>query len=380
MAGRSAPIAGRLLEMVRLDPGNRPPVLDREAVETLVPLANFEGVASWFRHRVIETGQDSDSPAALQLRTLVLNETARSLKLYAATVQVLELFTRQNIRVIPLKGIAYAALGSRFPYLRFRSTGDIDLLVEPGSARRAWQLLVDAGFRRTETPSVHPDHHHHPTLVGDLEVPVEIHASASLFWSDSFSWQRLGEGARQLTWQGRPLEVPSTTELCWHALIHSLGDGASGCRLRGFLTVGALLRDEAIDWELLGSRLENERVREHDSRHLVPVRAARRWLGVAAWLAGIESPEGIASGSAIPDLIPLLEFRRQRISRRPETTAAQARTASWMEEGTRAALGLGLRRLGHWHPKRFRPKQLVASLFYQSAYRINVFGARSRNP
>ncbi len=355
-------------------------MLDRETVEALVPLVNFEGVASWFRHRLIETGQDSDAPPGpTELRILAWNETAMSLRLAAATVQVLELFSRQNIQVIPLKGIAYTALSTRLPYFRFRPAGDIDLLVEPGSAPRAWQLLVDAGFRRTETPSVHPDHHHLPTLVNDLQIPVEVHASASLFWSDSFSWQRFGEAARQVSWQGRSLLIPSTTELCWHALIHNLGDGASGCRLRRFLTVAALLRDEALDWELLGSRLENEVIREHDSRHPVPRRAAHRWLGVAAWLGGIQVPPAIPFRSAIPDFVGLLEFRRQQLLHWPALPEAQARSASWLDEGTRVAFGLGLRRLGHWHPKWRRPHRLLASLFYQSLYRVSLSGRRSRS-
>jgi len=371
-------VAERYLETIRLVPAVSSQRLDRETLEAMAPLARFGRIGSWLWHRLVESGQTELSPSMqAELKNQSRAEAAAMLKLVATTLRVFDLLSRQGIRVIPLKGVAYATLGTQFPFFRFRSSGDIDLLVEPGAAEQAWRILVEAGFQKIATPSVHPDHHHLPTLVGDFQVPVEIHSAASLFWSEALSWERLGQRTRSVTWHGCQIEVASTTELCWHALIHSLGDGAAGCRLRNFLTVAALLRDEALDWELLVTRLNEEPIREHDSRHPIPNRAVRRWFAIAAWLAGTSPPADLGSPD-LPELVRLLEFRRRRLSRWPAAPEAQIRAATWLEEATRTTLGLGFRRLGHWQPKHRRPMRLIESFFYQSVCRFSAFGLRLR--
>ena len=338
----------------------------------MIPLARYERIGGWLWNQVLGAGQTGVSPTTqAELKNLARIEAATTLKLVATTSRVLDLLVGQGIRVIPLKGLAYSALSFQFPYFRFRSPGDLDLLVAPGTAERAWKLLTAAGFHRTPIPSVHPDHHHLPTLIGDFQVPVEIHSAASLFWSEELSWERLGKGTRRVTWHGCQLDVPAPTELCWHALIHSLGDGAPGCRMRNFLTVAALLRDGDIDRELFASRLEQESIREHDSRHPVPEKAVQRWLAIARWLAGATSSAG-SGADPLPDLVRLLAFRVRRLSRWPTAPRAQTRALTWMGEATRVALKLGIRRLGHWQPKRRRPQRMIESLFYQSLYRVST--------
>jgi hypothetical protein len=245
---------------------------------------------------------------------------------------------------------------------------DVDLLVEPGSSERAWQLLLDTGVGTIgPIPSVHPDHHHHPTLVTDLNVPVEIHSSASLFWSDTESWRRLHTNARQLTLRDCPVLVPEPTELFWHGVVHSLGDGPQGCRLRSFLTAAALLVDGTeLDWDRIRTRIEKDRIREHDSRQPVPASSVRRWLSMAAWLGGIELPAGMGDDSVRERLVRLLEFRRRDLAAWP--LDRPPRVEQRIQEAARAELGLGLTRLGHWQPRSRQPKRLLSSLFYRLLY------------
>jgi hypothetical protein len=366
-------IAERFLEVVRLGPPGSGFQLDPESLEAMILLARYERIGGWLWNQVLGTaraGRPAPGPAQDELKRLARIEAAMTLKLVATTSRVLGLLSGQGIQVIPLKGLAYSALSSQFPFFRFRSPGDLDLLVAPGTAERAWRILTEAGFARTSTPSVHPDHHHLPTLIGDFQVPVEIHSAASLFWSEQLSWERLGESSRLVVWQGCELHVPAPTELCWHALIHSLGDGAPGCRMRNFLTVAALLRDGDVDLGLLASRMKQERIREHDSRHPVPDKAAQRWLDIATWLAGTAPSTG-RSSDHLPDLVRLLAFRLKRLSHWPAEPAAQDRALTWMGEATRVALGLGLRRLGHWQPQHRQPRRIIESFLYQSLYRIS---------
>ena len=50
----------------------------------------------------------------------------------------------ENIRVMLLKGAALAT--TVYPSFAARPMGDLDILVRPGEAQRAWQCLVDAGW------------------------------------------------------------------------------------------------------------------------------------------------------------------------------------------------------------------------------------------
>lgn len=371
MTAKTRSVVTTFLEMVRLGPSRSPSRLDGELLEAMLPLARYERIGSWLWNQLLVAQNVVPDAIPGELKNLARFEAATSLRLVATTTRVLQLLSEQGIRVIPLKGLAYSALSSQFSFFRFRSAGDIDLLVQPGTAERAWRVLTEAGFVPISTPSVHPDHHHLPSLIGDLRVPVEIHSAASLFWSQELSWKRLGEGTRPVAWHGCQLDVPGSTELCWHALIHSLGDGDSGCLMRNFLTVAALIRDGAVDWQILTTRLKQERIVEHDARHRVPVRAARRWLDIAVWLAGAAPPAGRGS-DPVSHLARLLEFRLRRLLSWPAGEAAQDRAQTWMGEATRAAIGLGVRRLGHWQPKYRQPGRIIESFLYQSLYRIRT--------
>ena len=81
------------------------------------------------------------------LRQGVEKSTLKALTQAAKLVQLLRRFEEANIRVLPLKGpvLAMQAYGS----LKLRHVGDLDLLVDPGSAWEADRLLKDAGYVRT---------------------------------------------------------------------------------------------------------------------------------------------------------------------------------------------------------------------------------------
>jgi hypothetical protein len=372
----TTPGVTELLEAIRLDerPASAGP-FDTGAIGGLLPLIRYEQVGAWLWHRLLRASHPAEAPRPPQhdLRDQGLRHAALSLQVSAATIRTVKLLSSHGIHPVLLKGVACAALADRYPYFRFRPTGDVDLLVEPGSAESAWQLLFGAGFRRGTIESVHPDHHHLPALISDLNVPVEIHVSASLFWSPAESWNRLGSQAREVSWQGCRVLVPPPTELFWHAVVHSLGDGAFGCRLRNFLTAGALLLDDGgLDWDLLATRIADEPIREHDSRFPVPPRGVRRWISVAAWLANRPLPSDLMVDSAAGDLLKVLEFRRRQLARWPKMPLLQRKLEEWMDEATRTQLGLGLTRLGHWQPRSRRPKRLVTSMLYRVLY----WGAR----
>lgn len=364
------------LDLLRIEPESTTSALPVSPAPLLVPLATAEQVLPWYWHRLRRVGLADALKSDVQdeLRRYGIATTSQRLNIEVGTLHVVRLLRAHAIDAVLLKGVAYAALAGRYPFLAYRQTGDADLLVPPGLAPTAWELLLANGFRRENKPvSVHKDHHHLPLLVGPNGVQVEIHASASLFVDPETSWRRFGERAERVTWRGTEVLVPPATELLWHAIVHSLGDGADGCRLRHLLTTAALLtRRDDIDWALIDERLHRETLRNHDTRRLVGPRAVRRWLTAAAWFADVQPPRGFLDEADVPSRLTRLLCTKQRCLAGGGGGGVNNRLDRLREESAAAAFSLGLQNGGHWQPWHRRGRRLISSAVYQLAYRLSI--------
>ncbi len=365
------------LDLLRVAPESAGSGLSAACAALLVPLATEEQVLPWYWHQLRRTGLSDamSSEVRSDLRRYGIATTSQRLNIEVGTLHVVRLLRAHGIDAVLLKGVAYAALAAHYPFLPFRQTGDADLLVPPGEAQTAWNVLLANGFQRENKPeSVHHDHHHLPLLVGPNGVQVEIHAAASLFVDPETSWQRFGERAERVVWRGIEVLVPARTELLWHAIVHSLGDGADGCRLRHLLTTAALLSQrDGIDWELVDWRLRHETLRNHDTRRAVSPRAVRRWLTAAAWFADVEPPRGFRDESDVRGRLTRLLGTQLRTACVDGRSAALANRRQRMrEESAAAAFALGLQNGGHWQPWHRRGRRLVSSAVYQIAYRLSL--------
>ena len=85
----------------------------------------------------------------------------------------------ENIRVMLLKGAALAT--TVYPSFAARPMGDVDILVPPGEAQRAWQCLVDAGWtlELSGGDRFYEGHHHLAGLMdpNGLHLVLEVHRS-----------------------------------------------------------------------------------------------------------------------------------------------------------------------------------------------------------
>ncbi len=89
----------------------------------------------------------------------------------AVLQDVVRRLAAENIRAMLLKGAALAT--TVYPSFAARPMGDIDILVRPGEAQRAWQCLVDAGWtvELAGGERFYEGHHH---LVGLMD-PNGLH-------------------------------------------------------------------------------------------------------------------------------------------------------------------------------------------------------------
>jgi hypothetical protein len=165
----------------------------------------------------------------------------------------LSTFERHGIEVMLLKGSALAV--SIYPSFRERPMGDVDILVHPGAAERAWRLAQNAGWRwpADDFPlHMYERHHHWPPLIDRRErgACLEIHTQP-IARSHPFAlpldglWREAAPVSSQ-----RPLIVaPHPLTLLLHTCIHfawshRLGLGA----WRTFRDVRSFIEAEAVDW------------------------------------------------------------------------------------------------------------------------------------
>jgi hypothetical protein len=138
--------------------------------------------------------------------------------------KLLALLARHDIDALLLKGagLAYSAYAS----LEERPMGDIDLLVRPDVADRAWKLAVENGWRRRKDVAEersYEDHQHLAPLedADGLQIGLEIHIAlftqqAPFTLPASGLWER----ARRITIAGAPALVPSAEDQLVHAALH----------------------------------------------------------------------------------------------------------------------------------------------------------------
>jgi hypothetical protein len=363
------------LELLRLDPEPAQTSLSASEAVQLLGLARQQLIAPWYAHRLRRVGLATQLPVAQQqeLRAAGISVAMQNLSIEAGIADVMRSLSAAGIASVLLKGAAYAACGSRYPFIAHRQTGDVDMLVEPGRADEAWQLLRANGFRQvSEAPSLHPDHHHLPALASPGGYQVEIHTATTMFLTPDESWRLFGARAEVVSWRGTDVRVPANTALMWHSLVHSLGDAAEGCRLRHLLTNAALMT-QPVDWGEIATLLKEKQVFQHDSRRVVPMEGVKRWLSAAAWLAGVELPATLRSNSDSGRTLQDLLLVQWQCLERIRTQPARSRYATrFGNEAATAAFRLGVQDGAHWQTWPQRWRYYMSSALLQAAYNVSI--------
>ncbi|HKK26909.1 MAG TPA: nucleotidyltransferase family protein [Gemmatimonadota bacterium] len=174
--------------------------------------------------------------------------------LHHRLVEALGVLEDGGIPVLLIKGAALAHSG----YGDFvdRPMADLDLLVNPEHARRAWTLMRGIGW--TWKPERYPapwyrGMHHLPPLEDSRETGavLEVHSAALVSGHGyRFGAEDLWRGAREIHVEGRttfvPRPVPHLVHVCIHfAWVHQLGRGA----WRTFRDLEVLAGMDGFRWE-----------------------------------------------------------------------------------------------------------------------------------
>lgn len=171
--------------------------------------------------------------------------------------EVLRVFERRSIPVMPLKGAALLALVYRDPGLRPMT--DVDLLVRREDLRRAADALREAGLTpigREEDYARRGHHHWIPYVSPDGALAVELHHDLAPAGRDmrvdvEDLWRRAQPAAmgRAAVW------LPSPAHLLLHLAMHAAGAQLFDRSLGGLQDIARTVRSlgETIDWTELAA-------------------------------------------------------------------------------------------------------------------------------
>ena len=200
--------------------------------------------------------------------------------------EALDLLIREKIGVMLLKGAALAK--SVYPSFASRPMGDIDLLVAPDQAQRAWQCLRDSGWKEKYEglEEFYRTIHHLPGLFDPkgLKVLVEIHRSM-LPPSGPFDLDEteLWRDAHPVSVGPNTAWVPSDQHQLLHLCIHFAWSHGMGWAVgRTVRDIATLLQVRAIDWPSFVALAAGTRA----------TTAAYWTLSIARTLAGATVPAG----------------------------------------------------------------------------------------
>jgi len=193
--------------------------------ETVVTLANRERAVGPVARDLGRLGTGTvPTPVLERLARMGLVTEFQLDSLHNRLGKLLALLARHDIEALLLKGagLAYSAYSA----LDERPMGDIDLLVHPDVAERAWKLALDNGWMRRRDVAEersYEDHQHLSPLedADGMQIGLEIHIA--LFTQQApFTLQtsQLWERARRITIAGVPALVPSPEDQLVHAALH----------------------------------------------------------------------------------------------------------------------------------------------------------------
>ena len=193
--------------------------------ERLLGLAARERAIAPFHSRLrrLRRRLPSEQQAARIERLAIVSEFQLA-ALHDRLARMLSLFAEHGVEALLLKGAALAHSAYERP--TDRPMGDIDLLVRPEAASRAWEVVLANGWRRRRdvaTERSYEEHQHLPPLedTDGLEIGLELHTA--LFTHQApfdLPAGQLWEGARVLSIGGAPALVARPEDQLVHAALH----------------------------------------------------------------------------------------------------------------------------------------------------------------
>lgn len=191
--------------------------------DCLVNLAQKEKATTSLSNMLRRVPRDAMPPErAAQVSRLSAVTQFRMLHLEQLLAGALETLADRGIDVLLLKGagLAVSAYGS----FSARPMYDVDLLVRPGQAEEAWNVLREAGWSHDEDEcpmSKYDTHHHYPPLDDPSRtgLSLELHASPCDS-TTGLTGEAMWRDARRVRVHGQEAWVPGEAHQVVHLSVH----------------------------------------------------------------------------------------------------------------------------------------------------------------
>ena len=218
------------------------------------------GVLQLLHHRFRDLKQEFPLPdiVSQSLHNAYMTATARNMVMLHHAGSILLALKKQQVDVIPLKGLYLAE--AVYPAIGLRTFSDLDLLVRRKDLDAALQAMHDIGYRLiTWYDPADPNHDikHLPPLVKEGWPPVEMHWSVleedAPFPVDIDGiWQR----AVPARVSGVDVLVMDLHDLVLHLAIHNTYQHRLKAGLRSLYDIALIIHQQKdlLDWEGLAAR------------------------------------------------------------------------------------------------------------------------------
>jgi hypothetical protein len=223
--------------------------------ETLLSLANLHRVTLLWYLRLHQHDLVRQMPSDLReyLNVLLEENRARNGNLLAALDRCLEVFCRDDLEVILLKGAA-ALVDDLYGDVGARLMGDVDLLVRSEQLEQVEQILLELGFQVADEDrdnQFFSEHHHLPPYHHpDWHVCLELHLDITDFKERSaFPPERLFARAETVLVGEWPVKILHKSDRLLHNACHAM------LQDNGWLYSWCSLHEWA-EWDLLLRRAE----------------------------------------------------------------------------------------------------------------------------
>lgn len=209
----------------------------------------------WRRLHSIAPGS-VPSDAAQSWERLAMVGDFHALYLQERFLETVQALVDAGVEVILLKGAALAC--SAYGGFTERPMGDVDILVEPGQAQRAWDVATSLGWSwdRIAYPEVsYREHHHLPPLTDTRGVgaKLELHTALSVFGHPfALGFDAVRRASRALRVADRDVYVLDDSHQVVHLAVHlawshMLSFGA----WRTFRDLDVVIASGRVDWEVV---------------------------------------------------------------------------------------------------------------------------------
>lgn len=273
-----------LLAVLRGLPGN----VDKDSInwDELLVLAESHGVLPLFC-------RDYTGELPEIWRDRLRSHWSISARMASELHRLLELFARNAIEVLPLKGPTLAE--SLYGSLSLRTCDDLDLLVQHGDFGVAQSILIEAGFVPVDEPG-----NYHRGFVCD-DTFVELHFAVSSPSLPRFDIERAWARSKQIDFRGLAVRSFDKADLLLYLVIHGVKHYFA--RLVWLLDIGRSL--SALDDHDVVQLLEMARSTGIEGSLLTT-------CGLAHLVFGSELPQGIRDAidmkpSALPNAALIAE-------------------------------------------------------------------------